>query len=328
MAAAALALWALRATADGAPLVARRRRSWRARGRGQPRGARLGATARRRDPRHVPGRRAGRRRGRRGAGRRRRASSTAAARSTTASIRASASSSRSCARAASRALDLVALSHPHPDHLNGLRRILRRFPVGALWTSGDDGTEPGVRAPARARARARRARARADGGRAGPRAVEPLGPFLGDARRRHRRGSRSTTPRWCCASTSRGGRVLFPGDLEADGEGELVGRRALGQRGRAPTCSRSRTTAAGPRPATSCSTRSSPASPSCRSGWRNRFHFPAPEVVAALRRARRRGAAHRSRRRRHGDDRSRGRGRRQLRAGLPDVATPASEEGP
>src|SRR5262249_58679340 len=39
-------------------------------------------------------------------------------------------------------LDLVALSHPHPDHLNGLRRILRRFPVGALWTSGDDGHNP------------------------------------------------------------------------------------------------------------------------------------------------------------------------------------------
>jgi competence protein ComEC len=36
-------------------------------------------------------------------------------------------------------LDLVVLSHPHPDHMNGLFRILRRFPVGALWQNGDDG---------------------------------------------------------------------------------------------------------------------------------------------------------------------------------------------
>jgi len=39
-------------------------------------------------------------------------------------------------------LDLVVLSHPHPDHMNGLLRILKRFPVGALWTSGDDGNNP------------------------------------------------------------------------------------------------------------------------------------------------------------------------------------------
>src|SRR6185295_8324300 len=36
-------------------------------------------------------------------------------------------------------LDVVALSHPHPDHLNGLHRVVQRFTVGALWQSGDDG---------------------------------------------------------------------------------------------------------------------------------------------------------------------------------------------
>jgi competence protein ComEC len=36
-------------------------------------------------------------------------------------------------------LDLVVLSHPHPDHMNGLVRILRRFPTAALWQTGDDG---------------------------------------------------------------------------------------------------------------------------------------------------------------------------------------------
>jgi competence protein ComEC len=39
-------------------------------------------------------------------------------------------------------LDLVVLSHPHPDHMNGLLRILTRFSVSALWTHGDDGKNP------------------------------------------------------------------------------------------------------------------------------------------------------------------------------------------
>ena len=62
-------------------------------------------------------------------------------------------------------VDVVALSHPHPDHLNGLRWILRRFPVGALWTSGDDGHNLRVRASCSRAARAggRRADARSRG---------------------------------------------------------------------------------------------------------------------------------------------------------------------
>jgi competence protein ComEC len=34
------------------------------------------------------------------------------------------------------ALDLVVLSHPHPDHLNGLRAVLRQFPVRQVWDGG------------------------------------------------------------------------------------------------------------------------------------------------------------------------------------------------
>ncbi len=33
-------------------------------------------------------------------------------------------------------LDLVVLSHPHPDHLNGLMAVLRHFPVGQVWDGG------------------------------------------------------------------------------------------------------------------------------------------------------------------------------------------------
>ncbi len=33
-------------------------------------------------------------------------------------------------------LDAVILSHPHPDHLNGLQAVLRRIPIGQVWDSG------------------------------------------------------------------------------------------------------------------------------------------------------------------------------------------------
>ena len=64
-------------------------------------------------------------------------------------------------------VDLVALSHPHPDHLNGLFRILQRFPVGAFWTSGDDGHNPeyGRLLALAAAARRRRPRGRGDAAR-------------------------------------------------------------------------------------------------------------------------------------------------------------------
>ncbi|KAB2959814.1 MAG: DNA internalization-related competence protein ComEC/Rec2 [Candidatus Methylomirabilis oxygeniifera] len=33
-------------------------------------------------------------------------------------------------------LDAVILSHPHPDHLNGLQAVLRHIPIGQVWDSG------------------------------------------------------------------------------------------------------------------------------------------------------------------------------------------------
>jgi len=36
-----------------------------------------------------------------------------------------------------RKINVVVLTHPHPDHLNGLIYILRNFPVGEIWTNGD-----------------------------------------------------------------------------------------------------------------------------------------------------------------------------------------------
>lgn len=35
-----------------------------------------------------------------------------------------------------RRIDVLVLSHPHPDHLNGLRAVLQTFPVGEVWDGG------------------------------------------------------------------------------------------------------------------------------------------------------------------------------------------------
>jgi competence protein ComEC len=40
-------------------------------------------------------------------------------------------------------LDLIVLSHPHPDHLNGLKYILKKFEVGEVWSHGYDRHLPG-----------------------------------------------------------------------------------------------------------------------------------------------------------------------------------------
>lgn len=124
-------------------------------------------------------------------------------------------------------LEVVALSHPHPDHMNGLARVLRRFEVGALWTSGDGGRNPEYgRLLELARARGvdlpvpRRSAL-------GPVAVTPCGPFVGD-----RIGAppglgvndSSLSLRVAYAGRS----LLFAGDLEADGEAELAARSTIG----------------------------------------------------------------------------------------------------
>jgi len=40
-------------------------------------------------------------------------------------------------------IDLVILSHPHPDHMNGLKYLVRTFAVSEIWTSGLDKDLPG-----------------------------------------------------------------------------------------------------------------------------------------------------------------------------------------
>ena len=73
--------------------------------------------------------------------------------------------------------------------------------------------------------------------------------------------------------------LLFAGDLEADGEGELVGRRDVGQVVAADVLKvphHGSRTSSSPELVDAVA----PALAVISLGWRNQFHFPAPEVVA------------------------------------------------
>ena len=72
---------------------------------------------------------------------------------------------------------------------------------------------------------------------------------------------------------------MFAGDLEADGEGELVGRRAAGQSVAAAVL---KVPHHGSRTSSSEELVDAvhPSLAVISLGWRNRFHFPAPEVLA------------------------------------------------
>jgi competence protein ComEC len=73
--------------------------------------------------------------------------------------------------------------------------------------------------------------------------------------------------------------VLFAGDLEADGEGELAGRRDVGETVAADVLKvphHGSRTSSTPELLEAVA----PALAVISLGWRNQFHFPAPEVVA------------------------------------------------
>jgi competence protein ComEC len=120
-------------------------------------------------------------------------------------------------------LDLVVLSHPHPDHMNGLFRVIERFDVGAFWSAGDGAGNPEYdRLVALVRQRGvvvetprRLAR--------GAMAIEPLGPYVGEAIAAPS-GLEANDASLVLRLTFAGRRVLFTGDIEAQGEAELLGR--------------------------------------------------------------------------------------------------------
>jgi competence protein ComEC len=122
-------------------------------------------------------------------------------------------------------LDLVVLSHPHPDHVNGLLRILKRFPVGALWTNGDDGNNPVYRtlmalAHDRHVSTPLPTELASDG-----LTISPLGPWQ-DGHIGAPPGLGTNDASLVVRLTYAGQRLLLTGDIGEEGEAELLDGRA------------------------------------------------------------------------------------------------------
>ena len=180
-----------------------------------------------------------------------------------------------------RRIDLIVLSHPHPDHANGLATLVDNFDVGEVWTNGQETAQPGTVALLRAAARRHvpRRRAATAGARrrddsCRSRRSTTTGALAVDPARGENDNSLVVTVGW------RGRSLLFAGDLEADGEAALVARGDPASR---PTWSRCRTTARRPRRRTSFVAATHPSLAVISVGERNRWGFPNPGVTARWR---------------------------------------------
>jgi competence protein ComEC len=115
--------------------------------------------------------------------------------------------------------------------------------------------------------------------------IEPLGPFVNDATGEHVGPPEgiSVNDASLVLRVARGVRsFLFAGDLEADGEGELAGRRALGQTVASDVL---KVPHHGSRTSSSDELLNAvrPSVAVMSLGWKNRFHFPNPEVLERYR---------------------------------------------
>ena len=118
-------------------------------------------------------------------------------------------------------IDLVVLSHPHPDHMNGLFRVLERFSVKTLWVSGDDGGNPQF---ARLLDLARQrgiAVVRGQGVALEGLKLDVRGPWVGEVIGPPP-GVSVNDASLVLRLSHPGGSVLFAGDIEEQGEAELV----------------------------------------------------------------------------------------------------------
>jgi competence protein ComEC len=178
-------------------------------------------------------------------------------------------------------LDLVALSHPHPDHMNGLFRVLETVDVGALWTSGDRGDNPAYdRLLALARTRAvalPRPAAWAGQGLV----IQAHGPWLDD--RIAAPPGLSVNDASLVLRVGYAGRwLLFDGDLEEQGEAELVAGTRLG---RTIASDVLKVPHHGSRTSSTAELLGAvnPSLAVISLGRRNRFGFPRPEVLRRYR---------------------------------------------
>ncbi|MCU1280590.1 MAG: internalization-related competence protein ComEC/Rec2, partial [bacterium] len=121
-------------------------------------------------------------------------------------------------------IDLIVLSHPHPDHANGLGTLVEQFEVGELWTNGQETKQPGTVALLAAAARRHVPVGVPRPIDLGGATVRPLWPYdehdsiAVDPARGENDNSLVVTLGW------RGRSLLFAGDVEGEGETALIAR--------------------------------------------------------------------------------------------------------
>ncbi len=121
-------------------------------------------------------------------------------------------------------IDVVVLSHPHPDHAGGLRAVVDAFPVGEVWWAGDVDTAGPLVQPLFDRVGASSVRSTPEllgQHRHGDVIIDVLGPAPAEATATYPEFSandNSLVLRFCLGATC----VLLPGDVEHFGEEELV----------------------------------------------------------------------------------------------------------
>jgi competence protein ComEC len=173
-------------------------------------------------------------------------------------------------------LDLVVLTHPHPDHAGGIPALLRRVPVGELWTTGEPGQDAlgdTVRALARERGVRLRVPRPGDELTFGAARLEVLAPARWSSSRSS--NDNSLVVRLVHGETA----LLFAGDAEALLEAELAqgGRPVSAQVLKAGHHgSRTSTTDAFLRAV-------DPRWVVFSAGAQNQFGFPHPDVIARVR---------------------------------------------
>ncbi len=182
-----------------------------------------------------------------------------------------------------RRLDLVVLSHPHPDHMNGLKFILQKFDVGEVWTHGLDTDLPGYDEFAAA-IRSKKIRHRTLSGndpatRIGNAWIQALHPRE-TFRSRERKGYAAENDRSLVVRVALRHRVLlFTGDIGTGAEKELL-------RGNEVKCDVLKIAHHGSKSSSSEEflTAAQPGVAVINAGRGNRYHHPSKEVLERLKR--------------------------------------------
>ena len=174
-------------------------------------------------------------------------------------------------------LDYVTVSHPDRDHFGGLIFIARNFSPGQFWTSGTDSPDESygelLEAIRRAGARSAICNAASRLITIGGVTVRCVGPLAGGEELKENNSSMVLRLSYGRES------ILFPGDLEAKGERELIASGAdlhatilkVPHHGSHTSSSGAFIAAVDPRVAV------------ISLGYQNRFHFPADEVLQRYR---------------------------------------------